>query len=179
MKQNKKIPTKSKIGDKLAVIFKKQDKLILLSTVVLLFIFCAGYGVAQIYSQAQRERFEQEQEFAQASQQLKDLSDKVTHLELENEQLRESPTPIPSLVPIETTTALEQSSGCDQKKLDAFKKYALVSGYDENEVNAVIEMAKTSGCPKVSQSDKALDRIDDINSKLDRMQMCQSYGVCY
>ena len=83
--------------------------------------------------------------------------------------------PVPSLPsPPITEPIYQKESGCDQAKLDTFKNMALSMNYNQEEIDSFIEMAKANNC-KINPSSAT----DGINTKLDEIQNCQKYGICY
>ncbi len=150
----------------------KHWKLIISGALILSALLGIGYIASQEYSEIQERNRNQEERNQKVTQQLNDLLEETNKLKLNNELLKATlavPQSTPTSIPI-----VEKTNGCDQSKLDAFKEYAIISGYDEKEVAAYIEVVKSSDCRRSKSSIG-----NEIESKLDDILDCQRYGICY
>jgi hypothetical protein len=110
MNKNKRKTTRVDLLKQVGKLPKSRKMVTALGVVAFLFFLGIGYGITQVYAQLQKEKQAQEQKSAQTAQQLKDLSDTMSHLKQENEQLKVTPALSPSLNPIAKRVVVPQAS---------------------------------------------------------------------
>lgn len=99
--------------------------------------------------------------------------------------------PTPTLIPVSavvvtpTTKPVINNVGtkCDPKKIAAFKAESMVSGYTAEEINMFVAMYNLKCADQSSESQYVPSPNSNSNSqvqqKLDKINNCLSYGICY